>query len=193
MDDAQAREFVLEAAALLVQEGGAEVLSHESVAAAAGLEEERVRRLFPALEALVVAMVDRLSATFLDAVAAECGEDDSPGAWIRAYVRVGFALDEDGNFSRLARALLASVAYRPHMLDAVREREVEVRHLIETSGIPPERAVVVRSAMEGVFLSRMFGIELVPPEWQAAVERQLTELTWPEPRLQALAGGRAAG
>jgi AcrR family transcriptional regulator len=143
MDDDRAREFVLEAAALMVQEGGAELLSHQAVAEAAGLPEARVRRLFPTIEALVTVMVDRLPAAFLDAVAEACGEDDSPGAWLRAYVRVGFALDEDADLPRLARALLCSVAYRPHMLDAVREREVEIQHQIANSGIPPERAVVV--------------------------------------------------
>lgn len=180
MDEVQAREFVLEAAALLVQEGGAEVLSHDAVAEAAGLAVERVLRLFPTIEALVIAMADRLSAAFLEAVSAACGEDDSPGAWLRAYVRVGFELDEEAGMSRLARALLASVTYRPHMLDAAREREVEIQHLIAASGIPPERATVVRAAMEGIFFSRIFGIELVPPGAREAVERELAALTWPE-------------
>ena len=191
MDDAQAKEFVLEAAALLVQEGGEEVLSHRDVAEAAGLPEESVLLLFPTVEALVTAMADRLSAAFFEAVSAECGEDDRPGAWLRAYVRVGFALDEEAELSRLARALLSSVTYRPHMLDAVREREVEIQHLIAASGIPLERAVVVRAAMEGVFFCRMFGIDVVPPEARAAVERELLELTWPEPqpRLRSRAAG----
>jgi AcrR family transcriptional regulator len=191
MDDDQAREFVLEAAALMVQEGGAELLSHQGVAEAAGLPEATVRRLFPTIESLVTIMADRLSASFLDAVAAECGDDDSPGAWLRAYVRVGFALDEDADLPRLARALLCSVTYRPHMLDAVREREVEIQHLIAASGIPPERAVVVRAAMEGVFLCRMFGLELLPPGTRQAVERELLALTLPDPAETRL-GSQAA-
>jgi AcrR family transcriptional regulator len=180
MDDAKTREFILESAAMLVQEGGADRLTLDDVAAAASLPPGAVNDHFPDLESLVTAMVDRLVSSFHDAVAQACGDDESPGCWLRAYVRIGFERDGNGNVSRVARALLTSTQYRPHFVDSVREREVEIQDWINRSGIAPERGIVIRSAMEGIFLSRMFGVELIPSDLREIVEAELVALTYPD-------------
>ena len=180
MDDAKTREFILESTAMLVQEGGADRLTLNDVAAAAGLPPDKVNDHFPDLESLVTAMVDRLISSFHDAVAQACGEDESPGAWLRAYVHTGFERDGKGDVSRVARALLSSTQYRPQFVDSVREREVEIQDWINRSGIVPERGIVIRAAMEGIFLCRMFGVELIPPDLRQTVEAELVALTYPD-------------
>jgi AcrR family transcriptional regulator len=177
MDETKMREFILESAAMLVQEGGADHLTLDHVAAAAGLPPDAVSANFPDLESLVVAMVDRLVSSFHDAVAEACGDDESPGCWLRAYVRIGFERDGSGDVSRVARALLSSIHYRPHFVESVREREVEIQDWINRSGIAPERGIVIRAAMEGIFLSRMLGIELIPSDLRQSVEAELVALT----------------
>ena len=179
MDDAKTREFILESAAMLVQEGGADSFTLDDVAAAASLPPGKVNDHFPDLESLVTALVDRMVSSFHDAVIEACGDDESPGAWLRAYVRVGFERDDKGDVSRVARAILSSTQYRPQFIDSVREREVEIADWIKRSGIAPERGIVVRAAMEGIFLSRVFGIELIPADLRDTVEAELVALTHP--------------
>ena len=179
MDDAKTREFILESAAMLVQEGGAESFTLEDVAAAAAMSPATVKDHFPHLESLVTALVDRMVTSHHEAVAQACGDDESPGAWLRAYVRTGFERDDMGDVSRVARAILSSTLYRPQFIDSVREREVEIADWIQRSGISPERGIVVRAAMEGIFLSRIFGIELIPAELRQTVEAELLALTHP--------------
>ena len=84
-----------------------------------------------------------------------------------------------GDVSRVARALLSSTQYRLQFVDSVREREVEIRDWISRSGIAPERGIVVRAAMEGIFLSRMLGVELISPDMREFVEAELIALTYP--------------
>ena len=180
MDDVKTREFILESAAMLVQEGGADRLTLDDVAAAAGLPPGTMNEYFADLESLVTAMVDRLISSFHDAVAEAWGDDESPGCWLRAYVQTGFERDGNGDVSRVARALLASTQYRPHFVESVREREVEVQDWINRSGIAPERGIVIRAAMEGIFLCRMFGIELIPADLREIVEAELVALTYPD-------------
>ena len=179
MDDVKTREFILESAAMLIQEGGADRLTLVDVAVAAGLPPDTMREHFADLESLVMAMVDRMVASFHDAVAEACGDDESPGCWLRAYVRTGFERDGNGDVSRVARALLSSTQYQPHFVESVREREVEIQDWINRSGIVPERGIVIRSAMEGIFLSRMFGVELIPADLREIVEAELVALTYP--------------
>ena len=180
MDDVKTREFILESAAMLVQEGGADRLTLDDAAAAAGLPPAVVNEHFPDLESLVTAMVDRLVSSFHDAVVQACGDDESPGCWLRAYVRTGFERDGDGDVSRIARALLASTHYRPQFVESVREREVEIQDWINRSGIALERGIVIRAAMEGIFLCRMLGIELIPADLRETVEAELVALTYPD-------------
>ncbi len=179
MDDVKTREFILESAAMLVQEGSADRLTLDDVATAAGLPPGAIIDHFPDLESLVTAMVDRLVSSFHDAVLEACGEDESPGAWLRAYVRTGFERDRNGDVSRVARALLASTQYRTQFVESVREREVEITDWINRSGIAPERGIVIRAAMEGIFLSRMLGVELISPDMREIVEAELVALTHP--------------
>ena len=57
MDNIKTREFILESAAMLVQEGGAERLTLDDVAVAADLPPGTIGDHFPDLESLVMAMV----------------------------------------------------------------------------------------------------------------------------------------
>ena len=180
MDDAKTREFILESAAMLVQEGGADRLTLDDIAVAAGLPQETINGHFPDLDSLVTAMVDRLVSSFHDAVAEACGDDESPGCWLRAYVQTGFERDGSGDVSKVARALLSSTHYRPQFVESVREREVEIQDWINRSGIAPERGIVIRAAMEGIFLSRMLGVELIPDDLRRTVEAELVALTYPD-------------
>lgn len=177
MGDRASREFILETAALLVQESGVDRLTFEVISQASDLDQSQIMEWFPALSDLVAAMTDRLAETFYRAVAEECGDDESIGSWLRAYVNAGFELDSNGDFSKIGRALLSSVAYRPYFLDSFRDKEREFRDLLYGSGVHPETAIIVRAAMEGFFLSRMFGNELLPEDRAEAVRERLLELT----------------
>ena len=177
MNDGKARELIMEAAALLVQEGQAEQLTLAHVAEAAHMAEADVSRQFPTMDDLVAAMAWRLSDTFFNAVAEACGDDETPGAWMRAYVETGLALDETGDRSRIARALLGSTAYRRHVLDAFREREDDVQDFFYDSGVATDAVVVIRAAISGIFFGRMFGLDMLPAGTCEAVRARLLSMT----------------
>jgi AcrR family transcriptional regulator len=87
MPDRALREIAIDAACLLVQEGKAASLSMAEVARAIDVEERQLEAVFGTVEDLIVAIADRTYATFLTQVDAAVGEDESEGAYTRAYVR----------------------------------------------------------------------------------------------------------
>ncbi|PLX37302.1 MAG: hypothetical protein C0606_12490 [Hyphomicrobiales bacterium] len=173
------REFTLDSAALLIQEGGVDTLTLASVAAAADLEEADLIAVFGNLETLVGEVADRMFQTFVGRVEGELGNDESPGAWVRAYVRGSFPEGEPDTFSRIGSVLLQSTAFRPWMIDRIRAYQGEMHAMLLNDGIEPEIAAIVRLAVDGLWMSKMFDIEAIPE----AMERSVLD------RLLAMAEG----
>ena len=176
MPDRAIREIAIDAACLLVQEGKAASLSMTEVARAIDVDEPQLQAAFPTLEDLIIAVADRTYTTFLAQVDAEVGQDESDGAYTRAYVRASMQSAERDGFGALVAALLGSAPYRPHMTDGIRDQEATVRCALEADGIDPVLAHIVRLAADGLWFSDVFGLTPVPRHRRAEIAERLEAL-----------------
>ena len=179
MDRARIAEIVLEAAALHVNDDGAQAVSIAALAAATEIDEAEIRAIFPDEAALVKATVARIYAAFLASVEAGVGDDDAPGAFTRAYARAAGDDDERDDFTRLGAALLGSGPYRPELVESVRAEQATLRAAFEADGIDPVTAAIVRLAADGLRMNALFSLEPVTPERRRQVIARLVEMARP--------------
>ncbi|MCW2310241.1 TetR family transcriptional regulator [Rhodobium gokarnense] len=176
MQGDQAREYILDAAAHLVQESGAEALTLPAIAAAADLDLEAVEAVYPTMDDLFSALLQRMFDTFVCQVEATMGRDEAPGAWARAYVAASFPPDDDNKFSDIAAALLSSTLYKPELIQPLRERQPDLQSAMFSDGIDPLNAAIVRLAVDGLWVNRMFRIDAVPKDMERQVLDRLTAM-----------------
>lgn len=178
MDLDHVREYVLDSAAILVQENGAQALDIEKIAAAGSVSVEEIRAVFPEIKCLLKAVMERMFHSMLDSVEEERGDDMEPGSWTRAYIRVGFPEEDDKAFADIAAAILHTVPYDPELISTVRENADVIRETMEQDQISTVNADIIRAAVDGVFMSRMFSLELFPVERSEAFRNALLKLTY---------------
>lgn len=172
----KAGEFILDAAAHLVQEGDVDALTFADIATMAEIEDADVRAVFPTMEALVKALMERMFSAFIAKVEGQIGDDEEPGAWTRAYVRASSPEVDEERFSDIAAVLLKSVTYKPDLIETVRVRQAEIHAAILADGIDPVTAAIVRLAVDGLWLNQMFEIEALPDGLEDAVFERLIDL-----------------
>ena len=168
------REYVLDAAALLVQENGADTLTFDAIAAAADVSEHDLRALFETIESLVAAMTERMYSAFLDQVSHEYGDGEGASTWLEAYVRASFPQDQE-NFARIARALLQTTPFRLEYLNVMRETQPDFEAFARENSQDVVDATIVRLAVDGLWMSQMFGIDSLSDETRRAVIDRLIE------------------
>jgi len=162
-DDPALREMVLDAIALVVAETGARAVSLEEAAAHADLDPAEVRRVFPTLESLQAAVVDRLFETFHADIAAAAGEDDGPGAFSHAALAATRARFERNEFPRIAAAVLPSLPIHPHVRAATISHRRAMRRSFEQDGMTPGNAGILTAAIDGLWLASMLELDQVTP------------------------------
>lgn len=175
----KAGEFILEAAAHLAQEGGVDALTFADIASAAEIDEADVLAAFPTMDLLVKELAARIYGAFVGKVEEHIGDDEEPGAWSRAYVRASNATNEEERFSDIAAVLLQSVVYKPELLEIVRRNQGDIHAAMLADRIDPVTASVIRLAVDGMWMNRMFKIQAVPEELEAAVIERLVALAAP--------------
>jgi AcrR family transcriptional regulator len=174
MTKPSARQRLLHAANAIVMREGAGTLTLDGVAREAALSKGGVLYHFPTKNALLRAMVEGWLQEFDAAVeVAFAEEEERPGRWLRAFVRV--SATHHGPSRELAAPLLAAVAHDIGLLDLVRERTARW-HLRAAEGMDPARATLLRLAADGLFWSEL--LELAPPtgKLRARVVSQMLEL-----------------
>jgi len=177
MNDQTSQEIILDATALLVQEQDVRALSFADIANIADIAEDELRRLFPSLEDLVKGAAERMYQAFLDRIEEELGDDDTPGAWTRAFIRASYAEEARKDFPKIGRVLLSTVAYKPELIESLRARQAEMLSAMHADGLDSMTVYTVRVAMEGLWMGEMFGMDLVPADRRDAFVNYLTELT----------------
>lgn len=141
------RPRLLEATAALVLEGGAADLTLERAATAAGVSKGGLLYHFPTKADLLGAVVDDVIERFEQVVDARAAGDSRPAAWAHAYVDATF--DVEVSRPELAAALLSSPDADPAVLHRCAERLSTWQRRLESEGIEPATAAVVRYACDG--------------------------------------------
>jgi AcrR family transcriptional regulator len=173
------RDRIVRAAEDVVIRDGVAHLTLEAAAAEAGVSKGGVLYHFPSRAALVSAMVDRFVVSFdadLDRYGAYGGK---PGDFVRAYVEATLApsvVTGDPRERRLGSALLAGVASDPELLAPLRERFLVWQSSVESDGLEPALATVIRYAADGLWLCDIFELAPVPDDPRHAVGDELRAL-----------------
>lgn len=164
------REKLLQAAGIVVQEKGVSQLTLDSVAKQAGVSKGGLLYHFPNKEALIRAMVDYLmqlnTHTLLDHKPLHSLEK---GRFVRAFLETTEVSPEQ---RELSAGLIAAFVTNPELLQTVREHYQYWQERVETDGIDPAVATVVRLASDGLFFADLF--QLAPPSGD--LRRQVFQL-----------------
>jgi AcrR family transcriptional regulator len=169
------KERLLDAAAEVLLSEGAEALTLEAVARRAGVSKGGLFYHFPTKQALVAAMVERLTGAF-DQALAETGSE--PGGFLRAYLNA--TIPEHHTTARTpadraTAALLAAVLVDPAGLAPLRERFAGWQARLTDDGIDPAVATAVRLAIDGWWAARLLGLGEPDPALHEQTRRYLME------------------
>jgi AcrR family transcriptional regulator len=167
---------LLAAANKVIVSQGVEALTLDAVANAAGVSKGGLLHHFPNKEALIAAMVQQALDKFVEALNDELARDpapDTPGHWVRAYIRAS-ALDDQENYE-LHFNLLAANFTNPKLLKPMRDFWENCHNKIVSSGLDPKVATMIRLAMDGLWLTNLHGFApLQEPLRSQVIETALT-------------------
>ena len=175
-----ARERILNAAEARLLATGPAGLVLDAIAADAGISKGGLLYHFRSKEALIAGLTQRMLDRF-DEVQDEAAARDArrTGAWSRAYLASTVA--EDGqaadNSAQLMAGILAALGRESAELEELRARFGRWHRRLEQDGIDPIKALIVRLAADGLWLSALLGLPGPDPETSARVLATLREMT----------------
>lgn len=170
------RKSVLDAANRIVQERGVDHLTLELTAQEAGISKGGLLYHFPSKEALIKGMIQYYLDRFTDDfnAAAHQQSDQTAGRWTSSYLHTTYE-DQQRN-PRMSSGLLAAVATNPALLSPMQETFGKWVQLLEQDGIDPVAAMIVRLAVDGLWMVELFGLAPPPPEMRDKVLQALTRI-----------------
>jgi AcrR family transcriptional regulator len=158
----ETRSLILNAANRLVIERGINQMTLEGVAQVAGVSKGGLLYHFPSKDALIEGMVEAYLADFEGRLDSHLSSDDTPRAWVRAYILA--SIDSPPEEIALSAALLAAFSVNPNLLRPMRERYAVWQGKMNQI----EDGTLIRLALDGLWFSDLVG--LAPPTYE---QRQL--------------------
>jgi AcrR family transcriptional regulator len=176
-DPASVRTRLLNAAEQVVARDGVASLTLDAVAREAGVSKGGLLYHFPTKSDLVNAVVERL-ATHCEQQQREAVQDAplEPGAFTRAYLRCR-SQPVDPQELPIHMALLAAAGTDEQFLDPWRRRIVGWQARLESDGIDPVDATIVRLAIDGLCLSTLLGLPVPEGDFRKRLVQRLESMT----------------
>jgi AcrR family transcriptional regulator len=174
---AATRDRLLQAACHIIQTQGVERLTLDAVAKEAQVSKGGLLYHFASKEALVIGVIQYLMDDFDGAIAHELAQDnapDSPGRWLRAYVKATF--NYNSLPTTLISNLLSAVTLNPELLKPVQSQYDDWQQQLQASGLDPVRASLVRLAADGLGTSELFGMTLPNESLRQQLLKMLLEM-----------------
>lgn len=169
------RSLILAAASTIVKNSGIEKLTLEAVAAEAGVSKGGLLHHFPNKDALIYSMVSGITNDFVADVQKRAAQDTrEQGKWSRAYLQSTVEADQDGQDMNVA--LNAALFTNGELLDELRKHYTVWQENIENDGLDPVIGSIVRLAVDGLWLSEVFGIGEISDDMRNKVIRKLNEM-----------------
>ena len=185
-----ARERILDATERVILRDGPHAVSIDAVLLAAEVSKGGFFHHFATKDALLVALLERLSKQ-VAARANAAAERDQRGAGRTLRAKVALAFDmpepERERTRALVLCLLAAVMESKRVAARARAENARELALAEAQGVDYGRALTVQLALDGLFLAHSFGTLKLTPRQRAALRATLLELT------QTEKGGRKRG
>lgn len=166
---------ILNAASKIVSERGIFNLTLDAVALEAGISKGGLLYHFPSKKALVEGMVNHLTNNYRTKIAHNTEVDPKDkGKWTRSYVDVTF--NQTYQNKDMNSGLLAAKAVNAELLDPIRQLYSEWQEEIESDGIDPIKATIIRLATDGIWLAELFDIYHIGEEKKKIIYEKLIEL-----------------
>jgi AcrR family transcriptional regulator len=176
-DPASVRNRLLNAAEQVAARDGVASLTLDAVAREAGVSKGGLLYHFPTKSDLINGVVERL--------ATHCEQEQKrvvqetplePGAFTRAYLRCR-SEPLDPQELPIHMALLAAAGTDSQFLDPWRSRIAGWQARLESDGIDPVTATIVRLAMDGICLSTLLGLPVPEGAMREKVLERLRSMT----------------
>lgn len=179
------RNLILDSAQDLIVREGVVCLTLDRVAREAGISKGGLLYHFASKEELIRGLISRLILHFEEDWTAWEKESstDEPGNKTRAFVKatlqgtwdskVGLRPHSIGVFT----AMMAALANKPELLNALRERYRSWQETLEADGIDPARATLARLAADGLWFSELLGFAPPSPDRRKEIIREILALT----------------
>ncbi|KHL96868.1 hypothetical protein QW71_04360 [Paenibacillus sp. IHB B 3415] len=175
MNSNSKRSLILAAASTVVKNSGIEKLTLEAVAAEAGVSKGGLLHHFPNKDALIQSMVSGITNDFVTDVQNRAAQDTrDQGKWSRAYLKSTVEADKEEQGMNVA--LNAALFNNGDLLEELREQYSVWQQNIENDGLDPVISSIVRLAVDGLWLSEVFGIGEISGEMRDKVVSKLLEM-----------------
>ncbi|MCC5855827.1 MAG: TetR/AcrR family transcriptional regulator [Idiomarina sp.] len=171
------RDFILECAERLVQKRGAAHLTFDALTEATGISKGGLLYHFESKDVLIQAMLTRYIAQREARRNEILGERTGPDAEIDALIQAELA--HSGSSLAIDSAILAAIATNPSLLEPMRDKQLELFRILESSSVGTARARVAWYAVMGHRLCKQFGIANECTQDDAAFEKLLRALVNP--------------
>ncbi|MDD5370686.1 MAG: TetR/AcrR family transcriptional regulator [Anaerolineaceae bacterium] len=148
---------ILNAASRVILEKGAEALTLDAVAQAAGISKGGLLYHYPSKKKLIEGMVSRLIGGVDAAIEKELS--NSAGDYLTAYIRVSFETNPERD--RISCALSAAIANNPDLLKPLQARYLEWQDRAAAAAPSPEIGTLIRLALDGLWISDL--LVFAPP------------------------------
>ena len=174
------RDRLLDAAEQVAARDGVSHLTLDAVAHEAGVSKGGLLYHFPAKSALITAVVERLANRCeSDQAAAVAADLQTIGAFTRAYVTAR-TKPPDPQKEPVHTAVLAALGTDPEYLGPLRRRIAEWQERLESDGIDPVTASIVRLAIDGLAVGRLLKVPVPEGELRERVIERLLSMTRPQ-------------
>ncbi|HYF07614.1 MAG TPA: TetR/AcrR family transcriptional regulator [Acetobacteraceae bacterium] len=175
-----ARTRILDAATAIVKARGVSGLTLEAAAREAGVSKGGLLYHFASKEALLHALLQRLS-DFMEQEYRACvaEQPEGPGRVARAMLEWGFGAGEHACNERhdhAAAVFLAAFHHDPALLDPIRAVIARMRADIAADGLPPGHGDAINAAGDGMFMARIFRLYTPSEAERTAMRAALAKL-----------------
>ncbi len=152
------REALLDAAEEIVRENGAAHLSFNAISARAGVSKGGLLYHFPTKEALLQALLERVSVALAEARKAESGKlPESATQELKAHI-LAAGYFHSRRLQGVGIALLAAGAHDPKLLAPAREAREALVERIHSPILPRPFTTIVMLALEGLWALEILGV-----------------------------------
>lgn len=171
------RQLILEAAAIIVKEQGSDALTLDAVAKRAEVSKGGLLYHFSSKEALVKGLVQHMNDVYRDNVESLVEKDQvDTGKWARSFIDV---MHDKGVENRtVSSGMLAAQGINPELLEPLQQTYANWQHQMEQDGLDQVDATILRLAVDGLWLSEIFGLGPLPDSLRKQVLERLKEQTY---------------
>lgn len=171
------KDKILEAAALIVHTRGSDALTLDAVAKQAEVSKGGLLYHFASKEALVEGLVEHMDSIYRENVEASAQSDNhDTGRWTRALATTMYT--ESIQNREISAGMLAAQGINPALLKPLQETYASWQQQIESDGLDEVQATLLRLAVDGLWLSEIFGLGSLDDELRKKVLERIMEQTY---------------